>query len=353
MKFKGLISLGLVLFLLCVPVTKVHAADYQVSSTSNIGTVVVEAPVFNIPDLNDKIIAAIPVGTPIAITGVTNNGWYQVRVSDGTFFIPQGFLDLGEINKGATPTYVSPVLQNKIEYNVMSFNEGVNAINDGLRKHANEIILNTNDYELQTRLYNYFKALLRSSDIKTYAQGNMVGYKTTNTGIYKDNVFYGKLNCYISYSDTIAEENYTELTVKALVPEMLKAGSTVNQVKMVHDYICNITDYDWLYEKNETGYLYCSAYDCLVNNKSLCSGYALFFQKFMEQMNIPSFYVADDVHAWNIVCIDGVWYQIDCTWDGEYSITKDTYFLFGKDAKHNYQASIPVSDKAYSKRKNK
>lgn len=98
--------------------------------------------------------------------------------------------------------------------------------------------------------------------------------------------------------------------------------SDVEKVKAVHDYIVRNTVYDSVNVKNNTvpdsDY---QAEGVLYNGKAVCQGYAYAFQLFMEQLNIPSKVVTGaDLktgvgHAWNMVSLDGKWYQIDTTWD--------------------------------------
>ena len=48
----------------------------------------------------------------------------------------------------------------------------------------------------------------------------------------------------------------------------------------------------------------------------------------MDACGIESQYVANADHAWNIVNLDGVWYNVDLTWDdGEGDNVLYTYFL--------------------------
>ena len=68
------------------------------------------------------------------------------------------------------------------------------------------------------------------------------------------------------------------------------------------------------------------AYAALVEGKAVCAGYSRALQQVLLTLNIPCYYVAGDAqgqdylgtgwgsHAWNIVGVDGSFYNVDITW---------------------------------------
>ncbi len=97
------------------------------------------------------------------------------------------------------------------------------------------------------------------------------------------------------------------------------------RIIFVHDYLIKnaIYDHDSLDEYYKTShspsceYIF-SAYGCLVNGKTVCSGYAKAFQLIMREMGYDSTYVVGDAgerHGWNCVYLNGEGYFVDITWD--------------------------------------
>lgn len=95
--------------------------------------------------------------------------------------------------------------------------------------------------------------------------------------------------------------------------------STVEKIKIVHDYLVDNTEYDL--EAGENIY---NVYGTLINKKSVCEGYARSFKYIMDDLNIPCIIACGigknssgnaESHAWNYVQIDDQWYAIDVTWD--------------------------------------
>ena len=352
MKKKGLLTLLILWLLIFAPQSKSFAAEYSITSMETVGLVVVDAPIYALPEENGTVALALPTGTSVEITGLTSNGWYRLNISGIECYTPIGFISeaatLSSLTTTVVPNYTSEVLQESASFTINSAGEISSTLKNAFNKHINDITITSSVRGMGDNVYAFLGSFLHSSDIKSYSEGNVFGYSMYITGYMYGSSYQETVKLNIVYGDSIAEESYVESMVAGLVPGMLQTGSTYNQVRAVHDYVCNAANYDWNYTRTDTGYLYNSAYDCLANGKAVCSGYALLFQKFMEQMGIPSYYVATEDHAWNIVYVDGAWYQIDCTWDGQDGGTIYDYFLFGYDGEHPYSGSIAISGTRHS-----
>lgn len=122
-----------------------------------------------------------------------------------------------------------------------------------------------------------------------------------------------------------------------------KKTNTYENIKMVHDYLIENTEYDTSVSKEN---IY-NIYGAMVNKQAVCEGYAKSFKYLMDALGIPCTLVIGEAtnsegqtenHAWNYVQIDENWYAIDCTWDDPISSTgwvseasKYRYFLKGSD----------------------
>lgn len=113
-------------------------------------------------------------------------------------------------------------------------------------------------------------------------------------------------------------DNKQEITaVNEIVDKVLKLldiekKEDFEKIKSIHDYIVQNTAYDLNIKYN-------SAYGALVHKISACQGYAVLTYKMMTKAGIPCRIIAgkakEEPHAWNIVKLDGLWYNLDCTWD--------------------------------------
>ena len=111
------------------------------------------------------------------------------------------------------------------------------------------------------------------------------------------------------------------------------SSNDYERIMFVHDYLIEnaIYDHDALKEYYKTShnpsceYIF-SAYGCLVNKKTVCSGYAKAFQLILQELGYECSYVTGDAgeaHGWNCVYLDGEGYYVDVTWD-DYDLEHET-----------------------------
>ena len=92
----------------------------------------------------------------------------------------------------------------------------------------------------------------------------------------------------------------------------LEGEDAYTRIKLLYEYVCT----HFTYDDTLTKY---SAYDGLTTGSMVCQGYALLTSQVMWEAGIPCRIItgtsAGENHAWNIVELDGVWYNLDTTWD--------------------------------------
>ena len=100
---------------------------------------------------------------------------------------------------------------------------------------------------------------------------------------------------------------------KIVLKEAKKLETDAEKEKYVHDYLLDNVSY-----VDDAG-LNQSAYSALVGKESVCTGYARAFQYLMLKLGIPCYTCVGEAngedHAWNIVIIDGIAYNVDVAWD--------------------------------------
>jgi Leucine-rich repeat (LRR) protein len=135
------------------------------------------------------------------------------------------------------------------------------------------------------------------------------------------------------FSDKTIFEKSRKIT--SFIEEFDFSGTTdYEKVYNIYKYLTMNVKYDWetsdiitnkkldIINYDRTTYI-----GALLDNKAICSGYAEAFKLLCDYIGIECYIIIGEVenstgrggHAWNIVNIDGKYYQLDSTWDGETS----------------------------------
>ena len=98
-----------------------------------------------------------------------------------------------------------------------------------------------------------------------------------------------------------------------------------DKLLLAHDYIashCAYYEVEDYYGDN----LSYSAYGVIINQKAVCQGYSFAYEAILSRLGFDDvlFVVSDSLnHVWNLVKLDGKWYNIDFTWDDPMQINYD------------------------------
>lgn len=94
--------------------------------------------------------------------------------------------------------------------------------------------------------------------------------------------------------------------------------SDLEKAVALHDYLVINCEYDYenYLAKTIPTNSY-SAYGVLVERKAVCQGYALTYKLLLNKVGIECYMVTSSSmnHAWNLIKLDGQFYQVDVTWD--------------------------------------
>ena len=153
---------------------------------------------------------------------------------------------------------------------------------------------------------------------------------------------YGSLNGVLEYKKKLTEavENFP-----------VTGDTRYEQLKSIHDYICEFTFYDI------NSPFISSAVGAIVEPGAVCEAYAEGFKIICDNLGIPCVLVVgnfndtnDEAHMWNLVQMeDGLWYGVDVTWDdldGDGGELKHQYFLKGAESFSKYH--VPEETIGYS-----
>lgn len=188
------------------------------------------------------------------------------------------------------------------------------------------------------------------------------GWRCSMNGYSQSGFYYLTYTYTMTYYTTAQQEAEMDTAVASLLSQLNLSGkSDYEKVKGVYDYICsNITyDYDHLYD--DSYHLKHTAYAALIHKKAVCQGYSVLLYRLLLELGVDCRYISGTGngggHGWNIVKLDGKYYNVDATWDAGRS--KYSYFLtcdanFGdhtRDSEFTTEAfytAYPMSDTDYT-----
>jgi len=115
----------------------------------------------------------------------------------------------------------------------------------------------------------------------------------------------------LEFNETANDIETAKTQFEARANEIIDGASSLitdyEKEKYVYQALIDCVEYD------ETAELHQSPYSALVYGKSVCAGYARAFQYIMLELGVPTYYCTGETqgHAWNIVKLDGGYYNVD------------------------------------------
>lgn len=129
------------------------------------------------------------------------------------------------------------------------------------------------------------------------------------------------------YTNADQEAELTPIVNSILASFDLEGKNDLQKVIAIYDYLCSNVTYDNV----SSGNLKRTAYAALVNHTAVCQGYSAAFYRLCLTVGVDTRMITCSAisHAWNIVQLNGLYYELDATWDAGYSFAKYRYLLKG------------------------
>ncbi len=167
--------------------------------------------------------------------------------------------------------------------------------------------------ELGLDTYVSFGALQRELMVRSPDGPDSADYPALNVNEAAVSKKGDAYNFTIDYLNTPEQLAEVDRRVEEIVDELALDGlDSETKATLIYSYVCS----NFAYDKTYTKY---TAYDGLTSGSMVCQGYAILTSKLLWEAGVPARIIAGtskgEVHAWNIVQLDGQWYSIDATWD--------------------------------------
>jgi len=183
-----------------------------------------------------------------------------------------------------------------------------------------------NKKEAASYIYSQLQKKASSINVSTYnISTSDIG--SVYFGVLNDHpdLFYVKSEVRYSYYSTSCVVNLTPTYISGLNESAFKTAvadalsfvdsdmTDIEKAIVLHDYLVLNCEYE---QGKITDQSY-SPYGVFVTGRAVCQGYALAYKLLMDRVGIECYMVSSDSmnHAWNVIKLDGSYYQIDVTWD--------------------------------------
>ena len=180
-----------------------------------------------------------------------------------------------------------------------------------LSSYREEVRVTSMDPDQVDRVY---KAVLMDHPELFYTNG----YTITEHAIDGKTEFYTFSGQYAYEREEMeAKREQAEQSARRILAGISDTASDYEKEKYIYDYIVQNTVYDEEAPDNQ------NMLSVLLNNASVCQGYAYATQYLLKQAGIPCTTVTGNArnqdgnlvaHAWNLVRLDGEYYYVDTTW---------------------------------------
>ena len=250
----------------------------------------------------------------------------------------------------SAPSGISTSTQAATEVQVDSEKELINTIYTALLNRQNTITIKYTLPKYELNLNELFDEVLSIDRKKNAKDGDYLRYSIKSWSaearmVGRDTTLWIKAK----YKTTQKEEKAVDKKVKSVLKALeLEEASDYDKVKAIHDYIINRVSYDTKLTK-------ASAYDALMDKSAVCEGYSMLAYRMFTEAGLESRIISGTgnggPHAWNIVKVEGKWYNIDLTWDdpirsdGKPMLVYDYFLKSTKDFKGHKRDSAFTTDK--------
>ncbi len=162
------------------------------------------------------------------------------------------------------------------------------------------------------------------------------------SGMEVSGVCYGKLIFHVNYYTNAQQEAALDQAVDSLLRQLnVYKADDYTKVSAIYDYMCSNIVYDTEGLLDETDDLKFTAYAALIKKTSVCQGYANLFYRLALELGVDTRLITGigngGGHAWNIVRLDGKYYNLDATWDAPLA-------AMGREYQHFLECNADFSD---------
>lgn len=265
----------------------------------------------------------------------------------------------------SVPTFATKTQSPSAGQTYMNMNEAVLQLREGLENRQSPITVQfyCAEPESEEMAQTVFYSAIAHTGVPTegdYIYRHISGLKFNCETESLDDGYLSTTVYTVTYRTTAAQEAEVAEKVAQILDRLdVYDGSDYEKVLAVYNYLCSHVTSPALV--NATDY---TAYGALVKESAVCQGFSSAFYRLALELGIDnrllSGKIGDVKHGWNIVAVEGVYYNVDATKDAGFSPEQYRYFLKAdlqdhtRDATYDtevFHGNYPMGEKDYDPHK--
>ncbi len=206
----------------------------------------------------------------------------------------------------------------------MPFDEAAAALREGLKQHSPSIDVYfkcSTSYAYPDCVYDLVDAALAHTGVSNegdYLLWNERGWNCSPEYYTSGNMAYYTFTFTFEYYSTAEQEVQVNAAIDQLLDELdLYSATDYEKVRGCYDWICQNVTYD--HDHGDSYLLKHSTYAAIIDRHAVCQGIATLMYRLVLALGVDCRLIAGTgnggAHGWNIVRLNGAYYNLDATWD--------------------------------------
>lgn len=221
-------------------------------------------------------------------------------------------------------------------FHVENEEEIISTLRTGMRDHSRQITIRFTAHTerqdvIKEMADHWIEEALKETDNPT--EGDYIRYQYGGYEIrYSDSPSKNKYDYTVKiipdyYTYYVEEEEVTEEIHRILESFSFdEHTSEIEKVQTIYQYVYDNVSYDNVHKDKSNNHMKTTAYSALFYHTAVCQGYSVLLYRMFREAGLSARVITgmahfddqEEYHAWNIVGIDGVYYNLDATWDKSY-----------------------------------
>ena len=217
---------------------------------------------------------------------------------------------------------------------------------------------NMNDIEdIVRELMDYAVSETNDPTEGDYIRCQYGGYDLNYTQKINDNIYCYTVEIIPNYYTTPEQEEKVSERISEILESFhfTKKTSDYEKFRAIYNYIYDNVKYDKVHKNDSNNHLKTTAYSALFYKTAVCQGYCVLLYRMLREVGINTRIITgmalyengEEFHSWNIVMLDGLYYNVDITWDKQSQ--NDNYFLKCDNDFNSHKRDVQFSTEEFYK----